>query len=104
MTELLGFFLFFFLIGVLLFYNVVLVSVYSEVEFPVLYSRFLLVIYFIHISVYMCDRAFNQSFFFPWKAACSTFTARYLVGAGGRWEAALTTVTVGQPILCLGKM
>ena len=26
---------------------------YSEVEFPVLYSRFSLVIYFIHITVYM---------------------------------------------------
>ena len=29
------------------------VSFYCTVEFPVLYSRFLLVIYFIHISVYM---------------------------------------------------
>ena len=45
----------FFLIGVQLFYNVVLVSIVqrSEVEFPVLYGRFSLVIYFIHISVYM---------------------------------------------------
>ena len=29
------------------------VSFYCTAEFPVLYSRFLLVIYFIHISVYM---------------------------------------------------
>ena len=38
-----------------MFYNVVLVSTVqqSEVEFPVLYSRFSLLIYFIHISVYM---------------------------------------------------
>ena len=48
------FFQFLFFIGVELFYNVELVSTVqkSEVEFPVLYSRFLLVIYFIHISVY----------------------------------------------------
>ena len=42
-------------IGVQLFYNVVLVSTVQrrEVEFPVLYSRFLLVTYVIPITVYM---------------------------------------------------
>ena len=46
-----------------MFYNVVLVSTVqrSEVEFPVLYSRFLLVIYFIHISVYMSTQSPNSS-------------------------------------------
>ena len=38
-----------------MFYNVMLVSTvqWNEVEFPVLYSRFSLVIYFTHIGVYM---------------------------------------------------
>ena len=50
------FFLFYLFIYLLLgYYKVVLVSTVqkSEVEFPVLYSRFSLVIYFINISIYM---------------------------------------------------
>ena len=44
-----------------MFHNVVLVSTVqrSEIEFPVLYSRFSLVIYFIHISIYLLIPIFH---------------------------------------------
>ena len=52
-SKLFSFFSQFSFIGVQFFITSCQFLLYREVEFPVLYGRFLLVIYFTHISVYM---------------------------------------------------
>ena len=62
-----GHFLFFFKLGYSCFTMLCQFLMYSEVELPVLYSRLLLVIYFIHISVYM---SIPISQFIPFPTPC----------------------------------